>query len=63
MAHLAAYLSITRAMPGSFPVVTSARSKPVFDLSRIKMTVTGFAPATEYHRQVKACTAMVSLLP
>jgi hypothetical protein len=26
-------------------------------------TVTGLAPVTEYHRQVKACTAMVSRLP
>src|SRR5229473_2553681 len=63
IAHLAAYLSIARAMPGFCWVVTRARSNPVFDLSRMRMTVTGFAPATEYHRQVSACTAMVSVLP
>ena len=27
------------------------------------MTVTGLAPVTEYHRQVKACAAMFSVLP
>ena len=63
MAHLAAYLSMTWATSGSFSVVTSARSHPVFDLSRMRMTVTGAVPVTEYHRQVKACTAMVSVLP
>src|SRR6266446_4283621 len=60
IAHLAAYLSIIRAMPGFFSVVTRARSNPVLDLSRMRMTVTGLVPVTEYHRQVKACTAMVS---
>src|SRR6516162_1419007 len=63
IAHLAAYLSITRAMPGFFSVVTRARSNPVLDLSRMRMTVTGMVPVTEYHRQVKARTAMVSVLP
>src|SRR5271167_975314 len=46
MAHLAAYLSMTSLMSGFFSVVTRARSYPVFDLSRIRMTVTGFAPVT-----------------
>src|SRR5438094_125599 len=63
IAHLAAYLSITRAVSGCFSVVRSARSKPVFDLSRIRITVTGTVPVTEYQRQVNACTAMVSVLP
>ena len=40
MAHLAAYLSITTAMPGRCWVVTRARSYPVFDLSRMRTTVT-----------------------
>ena len=61
--HLAAYLSITAATSGFFSVVTRARSKPVFDLSRMRMTVTGAVPVTEYHRQVSARTAMVSVLP
>src|SRR5256885_10420652 len=63
IAHLAAYLSITRAVSGCFCVVRTARSKPVFDLSRIRITVTGTVPVTEYQRQVNACTAMVSVLP
>ena len=63
IAHLAAYLSMTRAVPGSFSVVTRARSQPVLDLSRMRMTVTGTVPVTEYHRQVNACAAMVSVLP
>jgi hypothetical protein len=50
-------------MPGFFSVVTSARSKPAFDLSRMRMTVTGAVPVTEYHRQVNAATAMLSVLP
>src|SRR5260370_27512452 len=63
IAHLAAYLAITRAMPGSFSVVTRARSHPVFDLSRMRMTLTGTVPVTDHHRQVNACAAMVSVLP
>src|SRR6266568_1598252 len=63
IAHLAAYLSITCAVYGFCSVVTRARSHPVFDLSRMRMTVTGLAPVTEYHRQVSAAAAMVSVLP
>ena len=63
MAHLAAYLSITAAVPGPVCVVTRARSNPVFYLSRMRMTVTGTVAVTEYHRQVNACAAMVSVLP
>ena len=44
-------------------VVTRARSYPVPGLSRMRMTVTGAVPVTEYHRQVKAATAVVSVLP
>src|SRR5512142_751558 len=54
IAHLAAYLSITAAASGPVAVVTRARSNPVFDLSRMRMTVTGILPVTEYHRQVSA---------
>jgi hypothetical protein len=53
----------TWAMHGFFSVVTRARSYPVFDLSRMRMTVKGRVPATEYHRQVTAAAAMVSALP
>jgi len=50
-------------MSGRFSVVTRARSCPVFFLSRMRMTVTGLVPVTEYHRQVTAAAAMVSVLP
>src|SRR5947208_9946719 len=63
IAHLAAYLLITAAVSGPGSVVTRARSNPVFDLSRMRMTVTGTVPVTEYHRQVSAAAAMVSVLP
>ena len=33
----------------------SIAASPVFCLSRMRMTVTGTAPTTEYHRQVNAC--------
>ncbi len=50
-------------MSGCFSVVTMAKSYPVSDLSRMRMTVMGVVPVTEYHRQVKAETAMVSVFP
>src|SRR5712672_1595234 len=39
-------------------VVTRARSYPVSDLSRMRMTWTRQAPKTEYHRQVTAAAEM-----
>src|SRR6516164_7036063 len=63
IAHLAAYLSMTPAMSGSFSVVTRARSQPVLDLSRMRMTVSGVVTVTEYQGQVNADAAMVSVLP
>jgi hypothetical protein len=52
MDHLAAYFSITAPMSGSFSVVIRARSKLVFDLSRMRMTVT--AAASGYYPQARS---------
>ena len=63
MLHLAAYRSITCAGLASRSVVTRARSYPMAEVSRIRITCTGREPKTEYHRQVMTAAWIVAVLP